>query len=374
MLLGCLCLVAFVQLDRPKYLASGSVFLGLALWNKAIFLWALAGLVVAAALVLRDEIRPRVTSRNLKLAATGFLIGCSPFILYNLRSKSATLRENAHLDLVSIPGKFIHVQLAANGTALFGYMVLEEWQEAPKAATSVVGRASVWLREHAGERRESYFFYVLAALVLAVPLWWRQRAARFSLIFLTVAWLAMASTHDAGGAAHHVILLWPFPILFAVSAWRWARWLFALPVIMNLLVLNQYLCQFERNGPAIVFTDAIFPLAEELGREPGIIYQADWGMHDSLQLLHQGKLMLKSRSDELNADPRNEAQEHAVRDMLLDPDGRIISHTKDHEVYRGISTRLEKLADAMHLQKKLLKTIPDSNGRPIFEIFRYTQQ
>ena len=97
-------------------------------------------------------------------------------------------------------------------------------------------------------------------------------------------------------------------------------------------------------------------------------------MHDSLQLLHQGKLMLKSRSDELNADPRNEAQEHAVRDMLLDPDGRIISHTKDHEVYRGISARLEKLADAMHLQKKLLKTIPDSNGRPIFEIFRYTQQ
>ena len=184
----------------------------------------------------------------LMLAVAGFLIGCSPFILYNLRSKSATLRENAHLDLASIPGKFIHVRLAANGTALFGYMVLEEWQEAPKAAKSVVGRASVWLREHAGERRESYFFYVLAALVLAVPLWWRQRAARFSLIFLTVAWLAMASTHDAGGAAHHVILLWPFPILFAVSAWRWARWLFALPVVMNLLVLNQYLCQFERVG------------------------------------------------------------------------------------------------------------------------------
>ena len=53
------------------------------------------------------------------------------------------------------------------------------------------------------------------------------------------------------------------------------------------------------------------------------------------------RVTLKSRSDELNADPRNEVQEHAVRDMLLDPDGRIISHTKDHEIYAGLSARLD---------------------------------
>ena len=60
------------------------------------------------------------------------------------------------------------------------------------------------------------------------------------------------------------ILLWPFPILFAVSAlaqirWRWAAIAAASALLlMNVLVVNQYILQFERDGAAQNFTDALF--------------------------------------------------------------------------------------------------------------------
>ena len=71
-----------------------------------------------------------------------------------------------------------------------------------------------------GEQRRTGFYYVFGILLLAAPWWWKYRAARFSLVFMTVAWLLMALTHDAGTSAHHVVLLWPFPILFAAISAR----------------------------------------------------------------------------------------------------------------------------------------------------------
>src|SRR5262249_12652821 len=105
-----------------------------------------------------------------------------------------------------------------DGSSLFGYMVSEEWRPQPKPAGSALGRASVWLRDHLPERRSTGFGYVFGALLLAFPLWWKSRAARFSLVFIEVAWLAMALPRDAGAAVHHVVLLWPLPILFVVTA------------------------------------------------------------------------------------------------------------------------------------------------------------
>ncbi len=107
-----------------------------------------------------------------------------------------------------------------------------------------------WLGEH----RESEAFYVYGAMLLLVPLWWRSRPARFALVFLIVAWGLMAVTKNAGAAAHHDVLLWPFPIVFAVSVlasirWRWIAIVAAAGMIfMNLLVVNQYVLQFERYG------------------------------------------------------------------------------------------------------------------------------
>ncbi len=160
------------------------------------------------------------------------------------------------------------VRGALGGQGLFGYLVSEEFTDNPKAPVSVRGREPpfsftiIW----ASIAAEAWSTQPLLAL-LAVPLWWRSRAARFCLVFCAVAWFFMASTRDAGASIHHTVLLWPFPQLFvavAISSIRW-NWLAAsislLLVVMNLLVLNQYILQFERNGAEGPFTDAIYPLS-----------------------------------------------------------------------------------------------------------------
>ena len=99
-----------------------------------------------------------------------------------------------------------------------------------------------------------------------------SRAARFSLVFLVVAWVSMAFTRGAGGSVHHAILLWPFPHMFiaAVFGRRSSVALAAglVLVLFNLLVVNQYAYQFERNGAAGNFTDAINTLSDALIDSP----------------------------------------------------------------------------------------------------------
>ena len=126
---------------------------------------------------------------------------------------------------------------------------------------------------------------------------------------MTVAWLLMALTHDAGTSAHHVVLLWPFPILFAAIAlaslpWRPLAWTAACVMIaMNLLVLNQYVYQFARDGAGDVWTDALTPLSASLDAYADrTIYVIDWGLYENLNLLHEGRLDFRILIGPVNTD------------------------------------------------------------------------
>jgi hypothetical protein len=324
--------------------------------------------------VFLPEIRRAVSNtrhhlrRNLTVAAAAFLLGALPLVLYNIRRPNRTLSENTQLDLPSVPGKWIQVKRALNGSALFGFLVSEEWAQAPKQPATAVGRASVWLRDHLGERRESYFYYVFGALLLAAPWWWRRRAARFSLVFLAVAWLAMAVTHDAGGSAHHVALLWPFPVLFAVVAldslpWRKVAIVLGVSmVLLNLSVVNQYLAQFARNGAEGGFTDAIFPLSTTLAESGKRVYIADWGMFDALVLMQQGRL------DQHVIDTGTTSEQ--IGRVLADADALIVDHVRERETYPEIRDHLDRAAEAWGYRKEMWRTIEDSNGRPVFEVWK----
>src|SRR5580658_8179351 len=290
---GCYFLVKYAQNGQPRDLPLGFFFLGLALWNKAVFVWALAGLICAAVSVFGGELSKMITRRRIIIAAVGFLVGSLPFVIYNGHRRAETFRNNAHLEPRSAPAKFIHLRNALGGRGLLGYLVSEEFTDNPKAPVSLRGRTAVFIRDHLGEHRSVGMEYAAVLALLAVPLWWRSRAARFSLVFCAVAWFFMASTHDAGASIHHTVLLWPFPQLFvavAISSIRW-RWLAAsiclLLAGMNLLVVNQYILQFERNGAEGPFTDAIYPLSASLSDIPGqTVYVLDWGIQFPLDVLH----------------------------------------------------------------------------------------
>ncbi len=374
---GCLALVEYSRRVQPAWLGLGFFLLGLALWNKAIVVWSLAGFSVAALVVLLPQIRKLWTLRSAAIGAAAFLAGASPVLFYNLRHRSVTVRENVHFE--SLPAaldKWIQVKNTANGNGLLGYIVEEEESTHPKEPGSALGRFSVRVRDLLGQQRESGFYYVLGVFLLAAPLWWRSRAAWFAIVYCAVAWAAMALTKDAGGTVHHTILLWPFPILFAAAVLSRVRWkwlIIAIGVVlvaMNLVVLNQYLSQFERYGPARDFTDAVFALSDALPQGQ-TVYVADWGMFDSLQLLREGHVKLAIGSESFMTDSMDDFQRGQAEKILADRGAIFIGHVADQEVFSGVGGRLEHFAVERGYRREVLQTISDTNGRPRFEIYRF---
>jgi 4-amino-4-deoxy-L-arabinose transferase-like glycosyltransferase len=362
--------------------ALGCFFFGLALWNKAVFVWALAGLAAGAVVAYWPQLR-RVAGdrRTVVRAACAFLAGSLPFLVYNIRHPNVTLESNAHFSFENFHLKLYNLRNTVDGSGLFGFIAREESAANPKAPASPLGRAAVWIRERAGAQRTSLFPYALVLAILAAPLWWRspgRRAALFAMVFSAVTFLAMAVTRGAGGSVHHEVLLWPMPHLLvgvAAAALR-PRWLAhaagAVLVASNLLVMNQYIVQLERNGADIDFSDALYPLSDALsGQQDQTIYVIDWGMFDSLAFLHQGRLTLNGASAPFMAPEPNESERREIEAMLADPHGLFLTHVRSLEAYPGVGQRLDEAASAAGYAREFTRTIDDSNGRPVFELLRF---
>lgn len=374
---GCFLVFRFAtDQSQIRFLAAGFGCFGLAMWNKALFGWALSGLTAGALTVFWTEVKQCLTWRNVKVAGGAFLAGALPFVIYNIHASSATVRENAHLETDRMPAKWLQLERAADGSSLFGYMTSEDSDRPLKLPPTWRGRLAQWIYQRVGERRETGFFYVFGGMLALAPIWWRVRAARFSLVFLVVAWSMMALTKNAGASAHHDILLWPFPLLFAACVlacipWRWVAGLAAAAMLlMNLLVVNQYILQFERAGATGGFTDATIAL-NRLLPEDQTIYVTDWGMNATLQLTHQGRLHLFSAQAALMGDAPNPDQEAQLRTMLADTNAIWLGHVTGREAFEGVNAHLEQFASKAGYQRELLRTVTDSNGRPVYEIFRF---
>ena len=377
---ACVCLVRWSKKQTHLWLCLGFFLLGLALWNKAIFLWSLGGLAIASVAVFRHEWRTLVTKQRLALAAASFLVGSSPFLFYNLNNRSATLRDNAHLDSPAVAfSKWIALKNTINGNGLFGYMVEEESDEHPKDVSTRLGRASLWLRERVGQRRESGLYWVYLGLLVAAPLWWRRRMAWFAVLYCATAWAAMAFTREAGGSLHHTILLWPFPLLLVAVVLSRIPWKIAVVVAgvglvgTNLLVLNQYLAQFERFGPARDFTDALFPLAEAVPTGSNV-YVVDWGMYNTLLLFHKKGALLHTGNEPFMDATMSEPQMRQAVTMLDDRDALFLGHVPEKEVFEGVQARLESFAATRGLHKQVVRIVYDSNGRPMFQVFQFVRK
>jgi hypothetical protein len=349
----------------------GFFFLGLALWNKATFVWALSGVLVAGFVVFLPEIRREFSSRKAAIALTAFLAGTLPFLLYNVRRPAATVQQNVKLDPQSVPAKFQHVRYALNGEAVYGYIVTEEWAGNAKTPARWDGRASVWLRDKIGERRRGWLGWAFLFCLAAAPLWWRDKSARFALVFLPVAWILMALTRDAGGAVHHTVLLWPMPHMFiaaTLSRVRWGWIAAGVLCVANLLALNQQYAQLAKYGATGNWTDALFALRSELQQIPARrFYVSDWGIVNGVRLLSGGKLPIEDGGAPIANDPPDTA---AILPMI-DPEIVWVGHVPEREEFKGRRKRLEYVARTAGFQKEMIQIINDSNGRPVFEVFRF---
>ena len=346
-----LLLTGLVLLARGRIRVACFVF-GLGLWNKAIFSWALSGLIVGGVAVYWPAIRRVIINgRFVAQCILAFVIGCLPLILYNIRQPAATARANVHLTFEGLADKLTSLRYTLDGSDLFGIVAGMDGVTDPTA-----------IRFHS-------LFLPAVLIALAVALWrWRSaefKPALFAIAFCATSFLLIGLTRYAG-AAHHIVLLYPMPHLLVATAicsirWRHAAVAIATVVIAaNLMVFNTYVTQLHRSGPIGLFTDAIGPLSNTFNDTTDHVYTLDFGMWENVFLLHSGKLRITPvrTPDEMPA-------------ALKDPQAVFVNHLRGHEFYTGSADQIDEAAAKLGLRKAGLRSITDSKGRAQFEVFRY---
>jgi hypothetical protein len=384
---GILLLLGFYQTCQVSRLFWGWFLLGLGMWDKALMTWMLAGMLVAVLAVYKKELFSVITVRRLAISALAFVLGALPLVVYNIDRGFTTFRSNASYDIHEMPGKARILLATADGHALFSWLNNEDWQtREPHRPRGVVQSASADLSAIAGRPRHNLLFYAFLAALLVTPFarGAALRAILFALIAMTVAWLQMAMTANAGGSTHHAILLWPLPemviaIAFAAASRRLGRAgipalavVLAVLMVSGFLVTNEYFYLIIRNGGAQNWTDAIFRLSDYMkSTSARAVYPVDWGIMDSLRLLNRGKLPLRVGSDLVSRAAANSDARTQIANEVAAPDNLFIAHSKDFEFFRDSKDRLEQFAAALGYRPAVLATIPDSYGRPVYEVFRF---
>jgi hypothetical protein len=266
---------------------------------------------------------------------------------------------------------------------LFAYLVREESAKPPRNPVSRIERMSVRARRVLGEHRRDLLPVALLCALLCLPFLWRTKARSiclFALITAIIAWIQMAVTKGAGGSAHHTILLWPLPQLFLATVLAQISIQMKRPgfaailavasvlIVGNLLVINQYFSQFVRYGNPAMWSDAIYTLSQDLGQyRSDRIFVVDWGILDSMTVLHRGQLNLYPVAP-LFLRGNVSKQEHEA--VFSDKDAVWVTHTAEEESFKGIYARVGETARGYGYAIRPLETINDRNGRAIFRLFR----
>lgn len=366
-----LLIVRFVQDGGVGNVAGAGFVLGLAIWDKAIFGWVLVGLLVAAGVVYPREVGSRLNRKVIAAGSAAFLIGALPLVLYNLERPLETLRSNAKYSSANFAVKKHLLRQTLDGAGLFGFYTADAPGPRPSVEDGVWQRSSMAVYRALGPIWTNWNEPAWLLSLAAIPLLWRTPARRlllFSLVFLMVTWTQMMFTENAGGAVHHVILLWPFPqamiaIGFAAVAARWRWGVAALAVLgvllcgRDLLVMNQYYAHLLTQGTTVRWTDAFPRLLRSLeASQSKHVYVADWGILETVNLLSEGRVPV------IAVDP-GQAPGDAT-DIY-------VTHPGVYALMPAIDIGLRAAAARAGFSREVIETVYDHQGRGVFEIFRY---
>jgi 4-amino-4-deoxy-L-arabinose transferase-like glycosyltransferase len=379
-------LLRFYQEQTSGSLAAGAFLLGLALWDKALAAWMLSGMGIAALLLFWRQIRGLITWRRAAICVAAFLLGSLPLWTYNVRNDWATFRGNFHRTFSEFPGKTEVLRVTLNGQGLLGYLAAEDSGTAPPHQPSgALQNVSARIAALSGEPRHHLGLYALGSAILLIPFAGRdgRRALLFALIAMSVAWVQMAITANAGGAVHHTILLWPLPQLvvavsFAAASERLGRAgkplicaVVAVLAVSGVLLTNEYYYKMFRNGPtSLSWSEAIFPLNTYVQTLPATnVYCLDWGILDSLRYLSWGRLPLVGSDARFTKQELTAEDHEAIAKIVSNLGNLYVAHAKEVEIFPD-NQRFLILAAASGYRPDRLAVIDDSFGHPTFEVYR----
>ncbi len=217
-------LLRFYRCASRVWLAVAAFSAGLWMWDKAVGMWMLSGMVLAVAILFPREAWSRVNRTDVAVAVAAFCVGAFPLILFNVKNHYPTFRSNAHFSTVGFGNKVAVLKGTANDLAWFGTVVSEPGAQLPRAPHTQIARWSVALHDFIGDRRTDYMPYALGASLLLVPVllflrnYHAVRLLLFILIVACAAWLQMAFTEGAGTGAHYPASDVAFPEFFIAVA------------------------------------------------------------------------------------------------------------------------------------------------------------
>jgi 4-amino-4-deoxy-L-arabinose transferase-like glycosyltransferase len=385
---GSLLLVRFYQQREDWALAAGFLLFGLVLWDKALAVWMLSGMGLAAILTLRRQIFDTLTVRRALIAVLAFSLGVLPLAIYNVQNQWGTFHGNLTRDTQGIAAKALFL-LNTESKGMFGWLTSPNWQTPqPHLPQGLLQRASAGISALAGEPHNFILAWAFGLALLLAPFAGRNalRAITFSVIAMTVAWIQMAINASTGGSVHHTILLWPLPQIIiatslAAASRRFGRAgmtaiaaVVAVVVASGALVINQYYVETLRFGGAQSWSDGIFALSNYVKDLPAKNFVSlDWGIMEPLRLLHKGRLPLLNGSDPVARPEMTEEDRKGANWLLSEPGNVFITHTKPYEFFPGNSDRLVAFAAQSGLRQQPLATISDRHNRQVYEVFKFVK-
>jgi len=389
LLAGILLVLRFHDTGSSIYLALAFFLFGLGLWHKALFIWMLAGLVVATCAIFHRRVLVLFSIKRFLIACLSFCIGAFPLIYYNAATRGATFNiANVMSRDRPFSQKLLVLQKTMDGTIIFGFLTDDSLSGIEVHPARTAGRISVAVSRASGTIDRNWMFFAFLAAGLMLPWLWFTPArapAMFAAVFLAVTWAQMLVLPNTGAALHHVILLWPFPhFLIAVAgaqlaqrfgragAWVLIGTLTSL-VTVNILLLNECYADLLTHGTRSVWTDAVYPLSSYLETLPGSrIVTIDWGYASTLCLLSDGEIALRDISYALLEGSRGSSE--MARSLMADPGTAFVAHAQGEELFPGVRQRLFMIAAEAGYMPQMLNVIADRNHRPRFEVFRYVRK
>jgi 4-amino-4-deoxy-L-arabinose transferase-like glycosyltransferase len=383
-----LAVVSFVTTGRTSWLALGSFLLGLGVFDKANFLWYVAGLLVATLVVWRKQAPTYLTASHLAVCGFFMVLGALPLVYYNLATGGKTfqarilLPENFQESMKTRTGVLIET-LAGSG--------VYKYVNGLKPSSGIEALTSVWPSSITP-------WLILGALLLFCVRRWSRPikladplAAFFALLCVLIVVQIYLTGLPVGW--HHFMIVSPFHhialciFLFGSkdccsqlnsTAPKGAKSRKNVPAIVlvtmmiasNLIVDAIYLKSFSFEGGRGFFSDAIYELAEyaRQNRDRHFLLM-DWGFSTQLLLLSRGSVNKEELFAQLETNDSDELLK-GLYERAVQPHNLFVFHVSPYIVYKKPQELFEKMLKRFGLRSEIVKVFLHKRGDPVFFVVR----
>lgn len=380
LVIGLSCAEVWQRHPRHFILFLSGMAFGLALWDKALFLWNLSAMGLLFLVLSFRNFRFWLTRAVAGTFVLGLVVGASPLILYNFSHKGQTLEDGAHFSTADVARKFQYLKSSIDGrTAIAPF--LEGDHTMPDRMAHPFGRVSSRLAKRLPGNPSSWrlpFEAVLVPLALILADSRRRRWIVFFAGSAFLAWLQSAVTIRAGEAIHHSVLIWPLlysavGVSVGVIASRYSR--FGIPFIAFLVVIlsargleqmDLLYSNMIAYSPTVQWSNADAPAGAWLERS-GVktVITTDWGLDTPIRVRTANHVTVLDEGWALEG---HEFDNKAFA-ACHPPACVVIGHPRARELFSGNDVELDRDLAAAGLQRSLMAQLDDSHGRPSIQIY-----